>query len=391
MEHTRPIIALVINEMSIGGIPKASIPLMKQLLQYADVHLIQTNETGELQDQIPAGVKTIVAPYQRTRQICSKLMSRGKPLKALFFRVKTLFLGHVSKRWVVNNAYIAKYADLVSDVEYDCAIAFHGMNIDHLTRTLYQVKAKKRIAWIHGDHPFTGKHQKDAAKIYSAFEKILCASGICKRNFVRDFPLLVEKTQVFHCLLEPDIIRKCASEQIDFSYPEDSFNILTVGRISPEKGQRMIPEILRLLRKAEKTIRWYLVGDGPDRPEVENLIKQTGCENLFILGAKVNPYPYIKQCDLYVQPSFSEAYSLTAFEAATLGKPIVLTDVAGATELLRAEEDILVSEPTPESIANQIKRLIENKELRLKLTDNLSDRDFSNNDQISALVAWISE
>ncbi len=367
MKEARPKIAIILSDMSIGGIPKAVIPLMRQLVRYADVTLIQTTDQGELQDQIPQNVKTIVAPYERTRYLYSKLISERKPINALLFRTKTLFLGHVSKRWVINNAYIAKHADLVSDVEYDCAIAFHGMNIDHLTRTLYQVKAKKRIAWIHGDHPFTGKHLYDAAKLYAEFDRIFCVSKATKESFLQAFPTASNLTEVFYNLFDIDMIRKMADEPCTIPASRDWLCFVTVGRISHEKGQELIPPIAERLKKEGYRFRWYIVGDGPDRSRIELLSKnhRTGDVCVFT-GMQTNPYPYIKNCDIYIQPSYTEGYPLTIFEAVILSKPIVATDVGGAGEHLSPGEKVIYTKVSTESIYTGI----------VKMISNLSDVNF---------------
>ena len=381
-------IAIILNEMSVGGIPRACVPLMQQLLNHAEVTLIMSTSAGELNSQIPEGVKVAVIPYRRLRYVITKYQGPRYWLKAFLTFCRSTWLGRVLKRWVRNNVYIAKRIGWIMDESFDCAVAYHGMNVDHLTRTLYNVKAKKKIAWIHGDHPFVGKHMSDIREVYAKFDGIFFDSDICKSEFSRDFPDLGVELITSYCMLDTnEIIRKSlAGKPHEFS--SDYINILTVGRLSPEKGQDMIPEVLKRLNRPD--IKWYLVGDGPDRERIEQLKDVNEATQLVLLGSKTNPYPYIKGCDIYVQPSYSEAYSLTAFEAGALGKPIVITDVAGATELLISGKDAMVVMPFPDAIATAIMSLIERPELRRTLSENVMAKDFSNYSEVNKLINFIN-
>ena len=381
-------IAIILNEMSVGGIPRACVPLMQQLLKHAEVTLIMSTSAGELNSQIPAGVRVVVIPYQRLRSLIHKYKESRSRIKSLVTIIWTTWLGRVLRRWVKNNVYIAKRIGFILNETFDCAVAYHGMNVDHLTRTLYNVKAARKIAWIHGDHPFVGKHLKDIKDLYGKFDGIFFASDICKSKFLRDFPDLGVQTCTSYCMLDTDEIKAKALETKTIEFSTEYINILTVGRLSPEKGQDMIPDVLKILNRSD--VRWYLVGDGPDRKRIELLKNNNNAVHMILLGSKNNPYPYIRECDIYVQPSYSEAYSLTAFEAGTLGKPIVITDVAGATELLAPGKDAMVVSSTADAIASAVKSLIDSPELRHTLSANVKSRDFSNYVEINKLISFIN-
>lgn len=380
-------VAIILNEMNLGGIPRACVPIMQKLSDYAEVTLILASNSGELTYQVPTEVKQVIIPIRRNRYVLSKYIMEHRYLKALSFLCYSVFHGRITKRWVKANAQCSQHIGYIVDTKFDCAIAFHGMNIDSLTRTLFNIDAVKKIAWIHGDHPFTDKHILDAREIYKQFDKLFFDSHICKNNFLRDFPDISVDMDIFYCLLNTAEIKTMSIYDIPQEFSPEYINILTVGRLSPEKGQDMIPEILKRLSKYK--VRWYLIGDGHDRQRLEQLKITNGTSQMIFLGAMDNPYPYIKACDIYVQPSYSEAYSLTAFEAATLGKPIVITDVAGASELLVSGEDALVVPTSPESIADAISQLIENSALRHTLSINVSQKEFSNYNEVGKLLDFI--
>ena len=112
-------------------------------------------------------------------------------------------------------------------------------------------------------------------------------------------------------------------------------------------------------------------------------------ERVILLGKKENPYPYMKNCDIYVQPSYTEGYCLTVCEAAILAKPIVLT-AAAAAGILVDGENAIVTEANAESIADGIQRMIENPDMQQCFTENLNGVDLSNRDEIEKLISFLN-
>jgi glycosyltransferase involved in cell wall biosynthesis len=153
----------------------------------------------------------------------------------------------------------------------------------------------------------------------------------------------------------------------------------------------MIPEIARLLKEKGYVFRWYLVGDGRLRFELENAIRSYGLENqVVLLGGKQNPYPYIKNCDLYVQPSFSEAYCLTLAEARILCRPIVTTNATGNGEQIRdGENGLIVESMTAEALAEGIKTLLDHPEMMEKFKNTLKTESYDYSKQLQKLYDFI--
>lgn len=167
--------------------------------------------------------------------------------------------------------------------------------------------------------------------------------------------------------------------------------IVTVGRLSPEKGQQMIPKSTRILLDQGYEIYWYLVGDGPLRAEVEQEIKKYDVQDhVILLGTKMNPYPYIKNCDIYVQPSFTEGYCTTTMEAKILHKPIITTDAPGMREqFVSGENGLIVEAMTPEAIADGVRQLLDHPELMEKFTNALKNETFDNSAELQKLYDLI--
>ena len=113
---------------------------------------------------------------------------------------------------------------------------------------------------------------------------------------------------------------------------------------------------------------WFFIGDGEERLNIENLIKIYNLQKyVILLGERTNPYPYMAQCDVYVQTSSFEGYGLTIAEAKILGKPVVSTNFDVVHDQIKHEHDGLIAEMTPESVADNILRLINEKDLRNRI------------------------
>ena len=166
-------------------------------------------------------------------------------------------------------------------------------------------------------------------------------------------------------------------------------NIATVGRVSKEKGQEMIPSVIKMLQDRGVKVFWYIVGDGDDLDRIKEISCEYGvADSICFVGSKSNPYPYMKMCDIYVQPSYTEGYCLTVCEAAILGKPIVLTEIAAA-EILENGKTAIVVKPNINSITDGIEKLIFQPEIKRNLIKNLAELDLSNSQEIDKLLRII--
>ncbi|WP_347915997.1 glycosyltransferase [Clostridium saudiense] len=166
----------------------------------------------------------------------------------------------------------------------------------------------------------------------------------------------------------------------------DGIRILTVGRLSGEKGQALTIPILARLRNEGYNVKWYCVGDGELRNRYEELIEEYDINEYYVLlESDINPYPYFKECDLYVQPSRFEGYCLTLAEARVFNKPIVSTNFSGAREQLIDNETGLIVKYDEEELYKAIKKMIDEEELRKKFIYNLKKQRVNNREGLEEL------
>ena len=153
---------------------------------------------------------------------------------------------------------------------------------------------------------------------------------------------------------------------------EDKFKILTVGRLASVKGYDLAVKAANLLKANKFKFKWFIIGEGPERKEIEELIESYGLENeVILLGAKSNPYPYMKNCDLYVQTSRKEGFGLTVMEAKILKNVVVATNFDTVNELLKDKFDGIIVGKDENAIYEAIRELINNTSLYNKIKSNL--------------------
>ena len=166
---------------------------------------------------------------------------------------------------------------------------------------------------------------------------------------------------------------------------------MTVGRLCIDKGQELIPDIVKMLIKDGYDIKWYLIGEGDTRSILERSICNYELQDkLILLGSRINPYTYMRDCDIYVQPSVSEGLCITLTEARCFNKPIVATDFNGAKEQIEdGKTGYIVSINDKEQIYDAIKRLLDDENITNIFSNNLSDEDPSTIEELEKLYRFV--
>lgn len=272
------------------------------------------------------------------------------------------------------------------DKEYDVAISYLWPHYF----VAEKVKAKRKIAWIHTDYSTIETDIDMDLKMWNKFDYIMAVSEECKNAFLKKYPSLKEKVRVMENITSPEFIRKMAEEDIEENIKEDdSFKLVSVARFSHAKGIDNAVKALKLLHDRGLTnIKWYVVGYGGDEEMIRKLISENNLEDSFILlGKKINPYPYMKFADIYVQPSRYEGKAVTVGEAQILGKPVLITNYPTAKSQVRDKYDGLICELSIEGIANEIEDLFNNNDKLKLLEDNCKKSDYFNGYELEKLYS----
>lgn len=383
-------VAILLPWLKMGGTNKVAIRFMNELVQYCDVTLILSQNVGELLEEVPKDVHVIIDEMQTFRDILKKDLKHFN-LPYLFkdiiyyLKVKT---GHDN---IDNYRYIVERHTFVTEEMFDCAISYHGQSPERLLNLVYRIHSRKKVVWIHGEMGFPEDQCRRMAKYYEKIDHFFFVSEPTKNTFIRKIPIDSNRTTVYYNRLDGTEIIEKAQETPDTTFSKDYANLLTVGRVSSEKGQDMIPQIVRNLIDKGYAVRWYIIGDGPNMERIKDLIiKESVDKNVFLLGVRNNPYPYMKACDIYIQPSYTEGYSTTICEAGILGKAIIGTKPSGGIrDQIENERSGLIVDASVEGIEKGIIRLIEDPLLREKFEKNILEKDFEGKGEISKFIDYI--
>ena len=377
----KKILFMCIN-MNIGGTEKALLTMLNEMdRRKYDITLFMLEEYGGFLNQIPDGIKVMyLKEYKALKKfindppqlLAKELIKNRKVIGGLSLLV-IYIISKLMKDISIYYKYILRNVDTLNE-EYDIAIAYAGP-MDFISYFVTnKIKSKKRIQWIHFDITKIGFNINFAKRIYDKFDKVFVVSNEGKDKLINLIPSLKDKTEVFFNIISCKMIEKMSYEGEGFSDDFDGTRILTVGRLSKEKGQDLIIPVLKKLKENGYKVRWYCIGDGPAKKEYEKLVDKLNIKDDFIfLGSKLNPYTYMKECNIYVQPSKHEGYCITLGEARCFNNPIVTTNFTGANEQIVNENTGLVCEINEEEIYKAIKKLLDDKKLYKNIKDNLNN------------------
>lgn len=379
----------VSTNMNLGGTEKSLISLLNALEnKNVLVTLLLLEKGGELFSQIPKWVNIKFIDKSKSLRSKYDLGLYFDYIKNDLFKLNFNALINYFKTFI--NYIILRFkVKFEGVIQYECdtAIAYFGPN-DYISYYVYKhIKAKKKIQWIHSDVTKVIYEKKFSNKYYSKFDKIFCVSENAKKIFNDMFPQYLNKTELFRNIILSDEIKKMAVKGKSFDDDFSGIKILTIGRLDKEKGQQMIPVVVNDLKKHNIKFKWYLIGDGPFSEDLKKMIEEFRVsQELILLGSKLNPYGYLKDCDIYVQTSLHEGYCLTVHEAKIFNKPIITTNFASSSNLILNNINGIIVDINSHAIYEGLLSLIEDSELRLKFQNSLSFDKQSNQTDIQKLL-----
>lgn len=397
---TKPRILILIHYLEIGGAEISLIGLLNAIdkTKY-DVDLFVYSHQGELMQLIPDGVNLLPEnPKYSTLERPMKDVLREGYIDIVAARLLAKIRHRIYRRTHSisgEDASIFQYVancttpllPMVSNKEYDLAISFlapHNICLD-------KVRAKKKVAWIHTDYTRIHINKRLELPYWQPFDHIASISEAATEAFVKIFPELESKVIEVENILSPSFVQRRANGVVEEIVPHNGVvNLLSVGRFCTAKNYDNLPFICKHLVEMGVNVRWYIIGFGGDEPLIRAKIAEAGMEkHVIILGKRSNPYPYIKACDIYVQPSRYEGKSVTVREAQMLCKPVVVTNYPTAPSQIENGVDGVIVPMDNRACAEGIKELIDDKELQDKIVTHLRSHDYGNEQEVEKIYKLI--
>lgn len=329
-------ILVIQPSMVIGGAERALLGLLDSIdYKLYDVDLLLCSHSGDFLSLI--NKKVNILPYDKRYDVfqnpVSQLIQRAQ-FQAAIKRVVAKY----AEKWRsqrLNKAHSVWHAQQIIhqylkrslpdvDGEYDLAINFLGIP----SILVNHVNARIKAIWIHTDYSKIVANPRLDRQMYDKVNYIVNVSDDCKRIFDNIYPEYTEKSIIIENILNSQLVDKLSKDGSEaMPYAADKINILSIGRFNEVKNFTAIPEICRLMINAgAPPFKWYLIGYGGMEDSIRRNISEYGVSAYVeILGKRVNPYPYIAACDIYIQPSKFEGKAVSVREAQMLGKPVIVT------------------------------------------------------------------
>lgn len=398
----KPQILILMHYMELGGAESALLGLLQSVdPARADVDVFLYDHRGELMKYIPTDKVNLLPEVTAYKMIERPFMEC----------VKSGHIGVALGRWLAkktvdkspvpagkdNIRIYTRVADWVEhfvpkiqpDVEYDLAISFL-MPHNYVVK---KVRAKKKLGWIHTDYSTVHVDVKRELPVWSKLDYIASISEEVGEKFVETFPTLKDKIISIENILSSSFIRQRAEEEaVSLDNHPSTVKLLTIGRFSSPKKMEEIPLICRRIVDYGIDLKWYIIGYGSAEIEQEvrdNAKREGVSDRVILLGKKENPYPYIKACDIYVQPSRYEGKSITVREAQILCKPVIVTNYPTASSQIQSGLDGVIVPLQVDACARGMADFIRDKEGQARVIEYLGTHDYGNEQEIEKIYQLV--
>ncbi len=367
---------IVIHHLTIGGIQKSLVSALNAIdYDKYDVTLYVRKNRTDLLEFINKKTEVIVN-VDKTKYY-RKISSLFLLLAIAFYSV----IGSENRKIRTENKLNEKIRKMQMEYEYrhymknrdfDIAVAYsQGFTPEFVDK---YVHARKKTAFFHSS-------TQEQPELYKSISEKFDAFGVLNKEQAelveKWYPKMRGKTVIVENYVDRGFVFGCA-EVFNVVNPDGRFILCTCGRFAKVKGFDLACRTAKILKDNKIDFLWRFVGDGAERANIEQLVKKLGiADNIEFAGMQKNPYPYIASCDVYVQPSYEEAYGLSIKEALLLNLPVVTTDTLGGRSLIKNGENGVLCEIDGESIANGIIKLLTDKKYCDKILENLKNADRS--------------
>ena len=383
--------------MELGGVERSLLGLLDSIdYDRYDVDIFLMRHSGELMPYLnpKANLLPEIPQYASLAVPMSSLLKTGQ-LGVLGGRLRGKLAAqrfekqHPSAKPSVtaltySHEYTLSSMPQISSKTYDLAVSF--LTPHYFARE--RVRAKKYAAWIHTDYTALTFDRSAELAMWEGYDAICGVSEQASESFKTAFPELAGKVQTIENLLPRELIRRQAQQPQEDMPTGTGGTLLSVGRFCNAKNFDNVPDICRRLVEDGLDVKWYLIGYGGDEALIRRKIDEAGMqERVVILGKKDNPYPYMRACDLYVQPSRYEGKAVTVREAQLLGKPVVITSYATSASQLEDGVDGVIVPMNNAGCAAGIAALLRDSARMQLLSENCAKRDYTNGAEVEKIYA----
>ena len=377
---------IVNNNLETGGVQTSLVNLLGEIKDKYDVTLLLFYVKPEQMSRIPKNVKlvTINSPFKHFGS--SARETKGTPFmflaRAFWVGFAKLFGQYAAVKLML--PFQKKYKG------YDYAISFLHEGVRERLYggcnefVLNKIEAKQKLTWVHCDLRLRGSNMEANRKIYQKFDKIVTCSEGCRKAFLECLPEFADKTVSVRNCNDYEKIKNLAGDGIE--YDEECFNIVTVARLSQEKGIERAFEALSECVKHGFKVKYHVVGSGDGENFLKSKVDELGLEDTVVFyGNKQNPYPYIKNADLFLLTSYHEAAPMVFDEAACLGVPVLATETTSTDDMIKKCNHGIVCKNEQSDITEKLLAIVAQPQRLCEIRGKLAEEKFDNREAVSKL------
>lgn len=380
-------ILLIHSKMSQGGPTRALINLAHVLLESRiDVEILLFSKGGLLQDRIPKGITIqftwpqgiYSSKYNGLLDCCISI-----PVKLLAMAVHSIlnrvfgFSGNYKS--VIKNFFLSSPRGV-----FDLAMSMSEGSTSYYLAT--KTISATKIARIPTDYITAGLNAKFDIKYYSRLDYLFSITPGTQARLAQAFPSLKGKMRIFELITPRSLCIKESNENIKIAPKGDRTLILTLARVDTSKGIDLVINTCKVLKTRNFRFIWYYVGDGEHDKWRKSINDHELKDVLCLLPAQVNPFPFIKHADIYIQPSRYEGKSNAINEAKAMAKPIILVNFPTAYEIIDNGVDGIISDRSPNKLAEAVIQLANDEKLMKRFSEYWVNNFDGNEDQVQTLL-----
>lgn len=303
-------------------------------------------------------------------------------IKQKLLRIQYALLMRLNNKHDYMDKYIGELKEEFNTYDIVCVVS----EASKLRALVGSLSYPKKIQWIHTDYArwsefseWTRKVTENDEEIYKNYDTIVTLSETSRKGFIHKIPSLENKTVIISNLIQIDLIKKKSHEPLEINLNHKLTNIVTVGRLDKEKSYDRIFDLCKYMKNEHVQFHWYIVGDGPMRKHLQQRLENEGLrKEISLLGFMDNPYPLIKEADLFALLSEYEGTPVTIVEALILGTPVIATDVGGIAEQLEYGKWGILLNNNDKEISTKICRVLFSKAWKTDEKENLKNYSYNN-------------
>lgn len=386
---------IVIESLVAAGAEKSLVSFLS-VLDYSrfEVDLQLFRYGGEFERYIPKEVH-LLPPFEYTKFLEKGFLSQLTSFEFKKIWARLMYSIAIRKGTTFHMDKARLYYKYVfpclskNTKKYDVAIGYaQGLPTFYVAEKVY---ANIRFSWVNVSYRLSGINQEFQRQFYSKIDQIVLVSDSAHEVFMTIYPEFKHKMSVIWDIQNAVLIRRLSEERPEWNLAKDIPCLLTIARLNKtQKGYDISLEACKILRNRGLKFKWYAIGRGTYKEEMESFIKENHLEDSFILlGTTSNPYPYIMEATLYVQTSRHEGYGLSIAEARILNTPVVTTEFDAAFNQMVQGKNGLVVAQNPIAVADAIEMLLNNKDLYNSIVEYQKKEIKGNSEEINKFYELI--